>query len=171
MDKISFYRDRNYLVASIQGYVSPKVIDGLRDRGFRYDKEIRVYRAPFSERAESYLNYLDKVCRDKMAAKAAVSSKPLKKSYLDYFNEGLSVEEIAVAKNVKVSTVYENLLKCAEEGSLDHRSIMDEKRFDMIREYLQDKDLSFLTPLVVNAPFDVEYWEIRLVRSYVSLLD
>ena len=169
MDKISFYRDRNYLVASIQGYVSQKVIDGLRDRGFRYDKEIRVYRAPFSERAESYLNYLDKVCKDKLANKAVVSSKPVKKTYLDYFNEGLSAEEIAMAKNVKVRTVYENLLKYAEEGSLDHRSLMDKKRFDMIREYLQDKDLSFLTPLVDNAPFAVEYWEVKLVRSYMSV--
>lgn len=167
MEKITFYRDRNHLVVSIQGYVTQKVMEGLRDRGFRYDRSIKVYRAPYTERAESYLNYLDNVCREKAEKEAVKSSKPIKKTYLDYYVEGLSVDDIAAVKNVKVNTVYENLLKCIEDGRLDYRSIISECRFNMIREYLQDKDLSYLTPLVENAPFSVEYWEIKLVRTFM----
>ena len=164
MDRITFFRDRNYLVASIQGYVSPRVKEGMKDRGFRYDMDTRVYRAPYTERAESYVKYLDEMCRNRAEEKANRPSKPQRMPYLALFNDGLSIEEIAVKNDVREATVYENLLKSIAEGKLDYHRLMSDDRLHMIQNYLNQKECQYLRQLKDEAPFNLDYWEIKLAQ-------
>lgn len=164
MNRITYFKDRNYLVASIQGYVSQTVRKGLFNRGFRYDGQTRVHRAPYSEEAESYLKFLEKVWRERDEEKAAArASRPQRQPYLDLFNAGHSIEDIASINAVHVQTVYDNLIKSVEERRLDPDRLIDEGRLELVEEYLCEKDdWSHLKPLKEEAPFRIEYWEIKL---------
>lgn len=169
MDRIIFFKDRNYLVASIQGYVSPRVIEGMKERGFCYDRDTRVYRAPYSERAESYVKYLDEMCRKKEENKPAIRTyRPKRLPYLELFNDGLSIEEIAAKNDVTESTVYENLLKSINEGKLDYHRLMSDDRLHMIQNYLSQKESPYLRQLKDEAPFELDYWEIKLAQYLMN---
>lgn len=100
--------------------------------------------------------------------------KPKRRPYLELYNEGLSISEIAKYNRVKMATVHRHLVQNLAEGKVDRKRLMGEYRFKMsdnrfnqIMAYIQDKDLSFLKPLVTDAPFTLEYWEVGLVRSSI----
>lgn len=186
MDKISYYRDRrhNYLVATIQGFVTRTVRAGLRGKGFRYDYDSRTYRAPYSENAESYLSFLEKVCKEKEEEKQQKKkekekettataypspSKPKKKTCFELFMEGVSIHNIAIINGIKESTVYGHLIQNVADGQLDYHKLMSEERFLMLKDYLVAQDsVTRLKPLKEAAPFEVDYWEIILVLDLIN---
>lgn len=169
MDKITFYRDRlkNTISVAIQGFVTSRVRQGLKDRGFRWNRESNTYTAPCTEEAESYCRFLEEVCQNK-----ALSSKepsPKRKTYYDLFCEGYSVEEIARINNSKPENVLSRLSEKVIDGTINYTSIMAPKRFTQIKKYLESvPELTRLTPMKERAPFEVEYWELRLVSGLIK---
>ena len=106
MDKITFYHDRhnNTISVAIQGFVTPRVRQGLRDRDFRWNKESNTYKAPYTEKAESYCSFLEDVCRKK-SLKSSKGPTPKRKTYYDLFCDGKSIEEIARMNDSKPENV------------------------------------------------------------------
>lgn len=111
-------------------------------------------------------------CRDNKSISSLITKRP----YFKLFNEGLSVQEIADRNNIKTASVYKHLIKKVEEGKVDYHRLMNdpdfkmsEKRFNMLKDYLHDKDMTLLKPIMQGANFQVDYWELELLRAYMRM--
>lgn len=84
------------------------------------------------------------------------------------FNEGKSIEDIAIERNFHVSTIFGHLSTFVLKGKLELNRIVDEEKIKLIATCVlqhPDKNLTELKQLLSD---DIEYNEIRCIKELLS---
>ena len=85
------------------------------------------------------------------------------------FKEGNSIEKIAVIRNLANSTIEGHLAEYVKNNLLDIKQLMQEKRINVIREFILDNpDLKGAT-LKLALGEDYSYGEIRMVYNSMNI--
>ncbi|HIP37382.1 MAG TPA: DNA helicase RecQ [Crocinitomix sp.] len=89
---------------------------------------------------------------------------------LQLYNEGLSLEELAMIKDVKVDTVVNHLIKLLEEGyDINLNKFIDDKVIQKIKEvYLKLNQPEKLKTIFDALGNKVEYYQIRIVLALLN---
>jgi len=98
-------------------------------------------------------------------AAAARDSSTIKES-AELAGKGLSLEEIAVQRGLKPTTIAVHLATWIEEGNqLDIDHLVDEKKRNLLQEQFTLHGTDFLKPAVEALEGRVNYEEARIVRA------
>ena len=87
---------------------------------------------------------------------------------LEMFNNGDSVEEIAKARSMAVSTIEQHLTKWIAKGKLSIFSLMDESRVEKIQAYMLKQEAISISRLKEEIPFETSFSELRHVLAHVE---
>jgi ATP-dependent DNA helicase RecQ len=86
---------------------------------------------------------------------------------LQYYQDGLSIEEIARKRSLKVSTIYEHLAKLIEAGySIDINQLVTNSKQEYIRLAIDKIGDQSLKILKENLGDNYSYEEIKLVVAW-----
>ena len=99
------------------------------------------------------------------AEKAGLDSKQL--SY-DYFKNGMSIPEIARARQLAVSTIENHLLGFVASGIISIDRLVDKKKVRAIEECLELSNFRQVSDLKARLGNDYSYGEIRFVLKYLE---
>ena len=91
-----------------------------------------------------------------------VSTYEVTKTMLD---DGLSAEEIAKERGLKISTIYSHIERFVEQDLYDASQFLDEEKYNEIRDYFESTGDPVLTPAKEVLGDDYDYNEIRLVLA------
>lgn len=91
-----------------------------------------------------------------------VSTYEVTKTMLD---DGLSAEEIAKERGLKISTIYSHIERFVEQDLYDASQFLDEEKYNEIRDYFESTGDPALTPAKEVLGDDYDYNEIRLVLA------
>ena len=80
-------------------------------------------------------------------------------------NQGMTAEEIAVEREMAVSTIYRHIAQFVEAGDFKASDFVAEDKCAVIEEYFQDAEDSSLTAARDVLGEDYEFWEIRIVLA------
>ncbi|QQZ09274.1 DNA helicase RecQ [Heyndrickxia vini] len=79
-----------------------------------------------------------------------------------FLQQGLTIDEIAVKRNMTVRTVEGHLIKCAEDGiSIDWNQFIPSQYDELIKEAVNEADSQRLTPIKQLLPEEVSFFMIR----------
>ncbi len=96
--------------------------------------------------------------------------KPTKDVSFEMFQRGMSIKEIAVERNLAMSTVFSHLSQFVENGVLRLNDIVPQKHIDEITDYIQAHPKSRLSSEIKKAVDDsITYYEIMLVTKLLEL--
>lgn len=96
----------------------------------------------------------------------ANSKDELKSHEITYnmYKEGLSLSEIAKARNLKIVTIQEHIIKCATEGMyIDWSSFIPKDYEEPILKAIQEVGASKLKPIKDALPPEIDYMAIKAV--------
>ncbi len=88
---------------------------------------------------------------------------------LELFKTGRSLEEIAAARNLKLSTIQGHMTRWLEDKTLDIYQLMEEKRVENLLKFFNKNKDESLNDLVHNAPTNPSYTEMRWIRIHANL--
>ena len=92
-----------------------------------------------------------------------------KQATLDLWNQGYSVEQIAVQRELSQSTIENHLSSFIESGQLNVTDLVDSKIQSLIKEQIELHGWVSLRTLKDNLPENISYGEIRWVVSDVKV--
>lgn len=95
-----------------------------------------------------------------------VEKKNTKEISLDFFKEGLSIEEIAEKRALAASTIQGHLAHYVSEGVLEITEIMPEEKVKKGLEIIQKHTFESLNELKEIAGADFSYSELRMLLKY-----
>lgn len=85
---------------------------------------------------------------------------------LELFKKGESPEEIAITRNMALSTIQQHLTKWIVKGRIDIFDLLDETRVAKILPYFEaEKEIS-ITRIKEKIPFETTFAELRYVLAY-----
>ena len=85
------------------------------------------------------------------------------KSTYDYYLEGLSLEEIAIKRNLTVGTILRHLEKCHNNGQrIDWSRFIDSNKEEQILSAIDEVGIERLKPIKEALPDDISYEDIRI---------
>jgi ATP-dependent DNA helicase RecQ len=87
----------------------------------------------------------------------------------DMYNEGLSVEEIALARNLNPVTIYSHLAYLYEKGeNIDLKKFITKEEIKKVIDVLPNMTEPFKVPDFQNVLEGLEYHKIRLALAYIA---
>jgi uncharacterized protein YpbB len=92
--------------------------------------------------------------------------KNTKEISLDFFKEGLSIEEIAEKRGLTVNTIFGHLGHYVIEGNLHIHEILSEEKVTKGLEIIKNNSFEGLNELKGIAGDDFSYSELRLLVNY-----
>ena len=104
-----------------------------------------------------------KKARDKKAMKG----ESAKQSY-ELYNKGLSIEEIAIARDLKPSTIGSHLLPFLKNGDVDIFRLIDEEKYKLVEKYIAVKPDATLTEAKADLTDDLSYEDIRFAIAAIK---
>ncbi len=101
-------------------------------------------------------------------ASSSRSSTPSSHVTLELYHQGLSIDEIALQRNLKSTTILEHLIELIEANeAVDINSFVVSERCRVIEEAFQQCGDGFLKPVKELLGDDYSYDEIKLVRAHL----
>lgn len=111
-----------------------------------------------------FLNLIKQFCLEQGTHAPSILITPSANESLALFQKGMSVEEIASARNFSVGTIISHLCKQAETGSpCDLSRIVNQTRQEAIDHIIDQLGVEKLKPIKEALPEDFSYDEIRCV--------
>jgi uncharacterized protein YpbB len=89
----------------------------------------------------------------------------------ELFEEGKNVEQIAVIRNLAITTVEGHLAKYVRTGQIDINALMDKATIDMIMEAIKIDGGHATTPIKNLLPDVITHGQIRAVLNYKDWLE
>jgi hypothetical protein len=87
---------------------------------------------------------------------------------LKQFNDGRSIEEIALVRNFAISTIEGHLAECIGKGEITLERVMAPNRIDKILPLVERLGYTSLNPVKQELGNDYSYAEIRMVAQHVK---
>jgi len=85
------------------------------------------------------------------------------------FKEGNSIEEIAQIRNLSNSTIEGHLAEYVKNGLLDIKMLMQEKKINIIREFILENPTLKNKELKAALGEEFSYGEIRMVYNSMNI--
>jgi ATP-dependent DNA helicase RecQ len=106
--------------------------------------------------------------KERAPAPPKASPTPTRLITLDFYRQGLSIEEIARERNLQPSTIETHLAELVEAGEdIDVEKLIPPGQFEVIADALQRIGDDLLAPVKSELGEDYSYGAIRLVRSII----
>lgn len=102
--------------------------------------------------------------KKKKASEPKEKKKPTAEQTLEYFEAGLSVEEIAQKRQFSIGTIYGHLAQLIKAEKLDVLQVMDEEIFSYLKRVIGKQQLS-LSEMKELAGDDISYEQLRLYQA------
>lgn len=102
-----------------------------------------------------------KAIEEKSKVNSAWESKVL-------FDEGNSIEEIASARGLAVSTIEGHIAQYVKTGDIDIRKVVSDEKIKVISETLHELNAAAFAPIKEKLGEGYSYGEIRLVFNYLE---
>ena len=151
-------------------YAETKGVKGMK----QYNEDTRV----FLDDLEDYLNDLKQVhllekplFDEKNDEKISVKIAKVPSHVLSYqlFEQGKTLNEIALSKGVLVSTIFSHMAKIAEQGVLDFedmKRIYPVEKIETFKKIFDENPQEELKDWLKVLPKDFEFHEIRLLQNF-----
>ena len=92
--------------------------------------------------------------------------KPTIEQTLEYFEIGLTVEEIASKRQLSKGTIYGHLSQLIKNEKLDILQVMDEETYTYLKRIIGTKELQ-LSEIKELAGENISYEQIRLYQAHL----
>jgi ATP-dependent DNA helicase RecQ len=92
------------------------------------------------------------------------------KETLTYYLQGMSLEEIAMAKKVKVDTVVTHLIKLNKEGAkINFDRLIEEETIGKVKQTIESIDYeNKLSPIYEHLNQDIPYYKIKIALELLN---
>ncbi len=85
----------------------------------------------------------------------------------ELYKSGMSIEQIASERGLKMSTIEDHLSTFVASGELEISELIDESKIDMIVSSFKKHGTAFMQPVKEELGDDVTYGELKLVKAYL----
>ncbi|HEY9061348.1 MAG TPA: helix-turn-helix domain-containing protein [Pseudobacteroides sp.] len=85
----------------------------------------------------------------------------------ELYKQGLSIEQIALERNLKTSTIEDHLSTFVASGELEICELVDEPKLDLIVSSFKKHGTTHIQPVKDELGDDVTYGELKLVKAYL----
>jgi hypothetical protein len=106
--------------------------------------------------------------KKKKASEPKEKKKPTAEQTLEYFEAGLSVEEIAMKRQFSVGTIYTHLTQLVKAEKLSIEQVLDEETYSYLKRTIRKQQLS-LSEMKELAGDDISYEQLRLYQASLLL--
>jgi uncharacterized protein YpbB len=89
---------------------------------------------------------------------------------LELYRQGMSAEEIAAQRDLKLSTIEGHLALYVSTGEIDIKELVPERKMAPIIAAIQEMGGSALSPIRSKLGNDYSFGEIRAVINYLKLI-
>ena len=103
--------------------------------------------------------------------KPAKTKEDTKLESFKLFKAGKTIEEIAVARNLKTPTIEVHLMHYISSGELNISTLLSAKKLALIQLHLKDYNGTGITSIKEQLGDDVSYTEIRWVLAYKERIE
>jgi len=86
----------------------------------------------------------------------------------ELFKSGMSIEQIALERNLKISTIEKHLSKFVARGELGISELIEQSKMDLIVSAFKKHGTDLLKPVKEELGDDVTYGELKLVKAYLK---
>ena len=94
-------------------------------------------------------------------------SEPTSKTTLNLFKEGMTLQEIALARNLTIGTVRSHMTSWIKSGDVHLEQLMSKERIETLyKHFLYNEDEKKLSALKSKIPIGTDWYELRWIRAY-----
>lgn len=84
----------------------------------------------------------------------------------EMYEKGMSPEEIAEAREIKISTIQSHLAKCVEDGRIPVEKLMEQEKLAELQQLLADQEYELLSEIKAALNDRFSYADIKLVLAH-----
>ncbi len=154
-------------------------------QGAFYNRVVQIYKAEalcqavLNNRELDKASLMDITSSVKKPEKSEKSTKKEKKKgkskikteliTLELYQEGKSLEEIAVERGMNVRTIEDHISKCVAQGKIDITELLEPEKIELISEAINELDTLYLKPVKEYLDEQASYPEIKYVMEWMKL--
>ncbi len=87
------------------------------------------------------------------------------------FQAGNSVQDIAMIRGLKQSTIEGHLVKLIKNQRIEVNQVLEPSIISVVMDALQENEGRSLTAIKDDLPFEISYNQMRMIRSHLSTMD
>lgn len=110
--------------------------------------------------------FFQKETKKKKKSEPKEKKKPTIEQTLDYFEAGLTIEEIAFKRQLSKGTIYGHLSQLIKSEKVDILQVMDEETYAYLKRIIGTKELQ-LSEIKELAGEEISYEQIRLYQAHL----